>query len=116
MFAPPLPHAPVLFSRLQASKEDAKQPSIADVLPPLDVHAAALDVCVVGCGPAGLALAAELGALGVNVGLVGAPPPAFSGATSVAHITLHCFVKLDSVERLLSDMPRICAGRTCISR
>ena len=56
----------------QASKEDAKQPSIADVLPPLDVHAAALDVCVVGCGPAGLALAAELGALDVNVGLIGA--------------------------------------------
>ena len=42
------------------------------MLPPLDVHAAALDVCVVGCGPAGLALAAELGALGVNVGLIGA--------------------------------------------
>jgi len=55
----------------QASKEDPEQPSIAAVLPPLEPSGAALDVCVVGCGPSGLALAAELGALGVRVGLVG---------------------------------------------
>ena len=55
------------------------------MLPPLDVHAAALDVCVVGCGPSGLALAAELGALGVNVGLVGAPQYAHS-FTVMTHI------------------------------
>lgn len=58
----------------QASKEDPEQPSIAAVLPPLDPSGAALDVCVVGCGPSGLALAAELGALGVRVGLVGMKP------------------------------------------
>ncbi len=58
---------------VQASKDDHEQPSIATVLPPLDAGTAAVDVCVVGCGPSGLALAAELGALGLNVGLIGDP-------------------------------------------
>jgi 2-polyprenyl-6-methoxyphenol hydroxylase-like FAD-dependent oxidoreductase len=31
-----------------------------------------VDACIVGCGPAGLALAAELGAQGVSVALIGA--------------------------------------------
>ena len=58
---------------VQASKDDHEQPRIATVLPPLDAGTAAVDVCVLGCGPSGLALAAELGALGLNVGLIGAP-------------------------------------------
>ena len=58
----------------QASKEDPAQPSIASVLPPADAGALA-DVAVVGAGPAGLALAAELGALGLAVVLVARDAP-----------------------------------------
>lgn len=60
--------------RLQASKEDPEQPSIASVLPPADAGALA-DVAVVGAGPAGLALAAELAALGLAVVLVARDAP-----------------------------------------
>ena len=56
---------------LQASKEDAEQPSIASVLQPFDPLATTAEVCVVGCGPAGLALAAELGSNGLSVALIG---------------------------------------------
>ena len=56
---------------VQASKEDAEQPSIRAVLQPFDPIATTADVCVVGCGPAGLALAAELGSHGLSVALVG---------------------------------------------
>ena len=56
---------------LQASKEDSEQPSIAAVLQPFDALATTADVCVVGCGPAGLALAAELGSHGLSVALIG---------------------------------------------
>lgn len=48
---------------------------IADSLSPLDPSRGAADVCVVGCGPAGLALAAELASNGVQVALVGECPP-----------------------------------------
>ena len=59
---------------LQSSKIDAEQPKIASVLQPADLTTVA-DVAVVGCGPAGLALAAELGKRGVNVLLVGHDVP-----------------------------------------
>lgn len=60
--------------QLQASKQDAEQPSIASVLPPPDLATTA-DVGIVGCGPAGLALAAELAKSGVKVVLVGHDAP-----------------------------------------
>ena len=56
---------------LQASKADDAQPMIADRLASFNPASGPADVCVVGCGPAGLALAAELAANGVNVALVG---------------------------------------------
>ncbi|CAD7704594.1 unnamed protein product [Ostreobium quekettii] len=56
--------------RRQAEKRDGKQAKIADTLPAWDVSATA-DVAVVGCGPAGLALAGELGRRGMHVALVG---------------------------------------------
>jgi len=82
---------------VQASKDDHEQPSIASVLPPLDAGTAAVDVCVVGCGPSGLALAAELGALGLNVGLIGDPrrPPARCSVTAMSTQT-HPLVWEDS--------------------
>ena len=55
----------------QAGKRDAEQPPIASVLTPFDVATTA-DVAVVGAGPAGLALAAELAKRGLNVALIGA--------------------------------------------
>jgi len=57
----------------QASKDDASQESIATVLDPLDVDV--VDVLVVGVGPAGLALAAELAKRGLKTGLVGPDGP-----------------------------------------
>jgi lycopene epsilon-cyclase len=60
--------------QLQASKEDTEQPSIASILPAADLSAVA-DVGIVGCGPAGLALAAELGKRGLKVVLVGHDSP-----------------------------------------
>ena len=56
---------------MQASKEDDAQPMIADRLRPFNPRLGPADVCVVGCGPAGLALAAELASNGVHVALVG---------------------------------------------
>lgn len=61
---------PSMCGVVQANKEDAEQPMIADVLPPFTADGRA-DVCVVGCGPAGLALAGALAARGVDVALVG---------------------------------------------
>ncbi|CAD7696972.1 unnamed protein product [Ostreobium quekettii] len=56
--------------RRQAAKQDSQQAKIADSLPPWDASLTA-DVAVVGCGPAGLALAGELGKRGMRVVLVG---------------------------------------------
>lgn len=61
--------------QLQAAKQDPEQPAIASVLPPPDDASAVADAAVVGCGPAGLALAAELAKRGVNVVLVGLDAP-----------------------------------------
>lgn len=54
----------------QASKQDSGQPSISEVLAPADLSQQA-DVAVVGCGPAGLYLAAQLQQKGVRVTLIG---------------------------------------------
>lgn len=44
-------------------------------LPPISVGDGALDLVVIGCGPAGLALAAESAKLGLKVGLIGPDLP-----------------------------------------
>jgi lycopene epsilon-cyclase len=59
---------------MQAEKKDPEQGTVADVLPPFDANTTA-DVAVVGCGPAGLKLAAELAKLGLSVALVGRDAP-----------------------------------------
>ena len=48
------------------------QPPVGSVLSRFDAQRGAADAAVVGCGPAGLALAAELAARGVQVALIGA--------------------------------------------
>jgi lycopene epsilon-cyclase len=60
--------------RLQAAKPDPEQPPVASALGPLDAAATA-DVAVVGCGPAGLSLAAELARRGLTVALLGLDGP-----------------------------------------
>ena len=44
---------------------------MAGVLERFEPGGGAVDVCVVGCGPSGLALAAELAGNGIEVALVG---------------------------------------------
>lgn len=44
-------------------------------LPPISIGGGALDLVVIGCGPAGLALAAESAKLGLKVGLIGPDLP-----------------------------------------
>lgn len=44
-------------------------------LPPISIGNGILDLVVIGCGPAGLALAAESAKLGLNVGLIGPDLP-----------------------------------------
>jgi NADPH-dependent 2,4-dienoyl-CoA reductase/sulfur reductase-like enzyme len=55
----------------QAHKEDTVQRRLADALPPFDLHVGVVDAVVVGCGPAGLSLAAELASRGVRAVLIG---------------------------------------------
>ncbi len=56
----------------QAGKDDDAQQQLANALPAYDSAAGTADAAVVGCGPAGLALAAELASRGVRVVLIGA--------------------------------------------
>ena len=55
----------------QAHKADAAQQRLADALPPFDPHSGVAEAVVVGCGPAGLSLAAELANRGVRAVLIG---------------------------------------------
>ncbi len=57
----------------QAGKSEPGQELISSVIPAYEPSSssAVADVIVVGCGPAGLALAAELGKRGINVVLLG---------------------------------------------
>jgi hypothetical protein len=61
---------------LQAGKQDEEQPLIASVLDAYKPTELA-DVAIVGCGPAGLYLAAQLAQRGLKVALVGAVRRAF---------------------------------------
>eukprot|EP00877_Chromochloris_zofingiensis_P005408 jgi/Chrzof1/14869/Cz09g18310.t1_LCYE[v5.2] len=60
--------------KAQANKQDGEQPKIASILQPLQVGTKA-DAVVVGCGPAGLYLAAQMAQRGLKVGLIGPDVP-----------------------------------------
>lgn len=64
------------LSAVQASKADEEQPLIADTLQLFNTETTA-DVSVIGCGPAGLALASQLAKQGLAVCLIGALQAAF---------------------------------------
>ncbi|XP_010049451.2 lycopene epsilon cyclase, chloroplastic [Eucalyptus grandis] len=63
------------FVRMQRGKAMDSQSRIADKLPPILLGNDPLDLVVIGCGPAGLALAAESATLGLSVGLIGLDLP-----------------------------------------
>lgn len=65
----------LLFVQMQQNKSMEKQSKLADKLPPIAVGDDILDLVVIGCGPAGLALAAESAKVGLNVGLIGPDLP-----------------------------------------
>ncbi|KAH9298218.1 hypothetical protein KI387_029900, partial [Taxus chinensis] len=62
------------YTQMQATKT-TDQPNIADKLQPLQLGDAHLDLLVMGCGPAGMSLAAESAKQGLNVGLIGPDMP-----------------------------------------
>ncbi|XP_010483194.1 PREDICTED: lycopene epsilon cyclase, chloroplastic-like [Camelina sativa] len=66
----------IVFVQMQQNKDmDDQQSKLVDKLPPISVGDGALDLVVIGCGPAGLALAAESAKLGLKVGLIGPDLP-----------------------------------------
>nr|UZH23306.1 lycopene epsilon-cyclase [Citrus sinensis] len=65
----------LVFVQMQQNKSMDKQSKLADKLPPISIGNGILDLVVIGCGPAGLALAAESAKLGLNVGLIGPDLP-----------------------------------------
>ncbi|GAA0176433.1 hypothetical protein LIER_42076 [Lithospermum erythrorhizon] len=65
----------LLFVQMQQNKQMDKQSRLSDKLPTIPIGDTILDLVVIGCGPAGLALAAESAKLGLNVGLVGPDLP-----------------------------------------
>ncbi|KAJ8750989.1 hypothetical protein K2173_016170 [Erythroxylum novogranatense] len=65
----------LLFVQMQQDKDMDKQSKLADKLRPIPLEGELLDLVVIGCGPAGLALAAESAKLGLKVGLIGPDLP-----------------------------------------
>lgn len=65
----------LLFVQMQQNKPMEKQSKLADKLPQISPGEGILDLVVIGCGPAGLALAAESAKLGLRVGLIGPDLP-----------------------------------------
>ncbi|KAL5999165.1 Lycopene epsilon cyclase, chloroplastic [Asimina triloba] len=65
----------LLLVQMQERKPMEKQGKIADKLPPISVGSSLLDLVVIGCGPAGLSLAAESAKEGLSVGLIGPDLP-----------------------------------------
>ncbi|VFQ68128.1 unnamed protein product [Cuscuta campestris] len=65
----------ILFVQMQQNKHMEEQSKLLNTLPGISVGERILDLVVIGCGPAGLALAAESAKLGLNVGLIGPDLP-----------------------------------------
>ncbi|KAL5572438.1 hypothetical protein UlMin_022035 [Ulmus minor] len=65
----------LLFVQMQQNKGMDLQSKLSDKLPPISTGDGILDLVVIGCGPAGLALAAESAKLGLKVGLIGPDLP-----------------------------------------
>nr|AAK07431.1 lycopene epsilon-cyclase [Adonis aestivalis var. palaestina] len=65
----------LLFVQMQQTKSMEKQAKLADKLPPIPFGESVMDLVVIGCGPAGLSLAAEAAKLGLKVGLIGPDLP-----------------------------------------
>ncbi|CAK9144148.1 unnamed protein product [Ilex paraguariensis] len=65
----------LLFVQMQQNKAMDNQSKLADKLPQISSGDSMLDLVVIGCGPAGLALAPESAKLGLNVGLIGPDLP-----------------------------------------
>ncbi|KAJ9167979.1 hypothetical protein P3X46_019564 [Hevea brasiliensis] len=65
----------LLFVQMQQKKAMEKQSKLADKLPSIPSGDEVMDLVVIGCGPAGLALAAESAKLGLSVGLIGPDLP-----------------------------------------
>ncbi|KAL9224240.1 hypothetical protein vseg_000300 [Gypsophila vaccaria] len=65
----------IVYVQMQQNKAMDRQSKLADKLPEISVGDDVLDLVVIGCGPAGLALAAESAKLGLKVGLVGPDLP-----------------------------------------
>ncbi|KAL2945213.1 Lycopene epsilon cyclase chloroplastic [Bienertia sinuspersici] len=65
----------LLYVQMQQKKAMDSHSRISDKLPRITDRDELLDMVVIGCGPAGLALAAESAKLGLKVGLVGPDLP-----------------------------------------
>ncbi|KAL5728706.1 lycopene epsilon-cyclase [Ranunculus cassubicifolius] len=65
----------ILFVKMQQTKDMEKQEKLANKLSPVVVGESVLDLVVIGCGPAGLALASEAAKQGLKVGLIGPDLP-----------------------------------------
>uniref|UniRef100_M0ZHH2 Lycopene epsilon cyclase n=1 Tax=Solanum tuberosum TaxID=4113 RepID=M0ZHH2_SOLTU len=65
----------LVFVQMQQKKDMDQQSKLSDELQQISAGQTVLDLVVIGCGPAGLALAAESAKLGLNVGLVGPDLP-----------------------------------------
>ncbi|KAI3943214.1 hypothetical protein MKX01_027512 [Papaver californicum] len=65
----------ILFVQMQQKKPMDKHILISDKLPSISVGESVLDLVIIGCGPAGLSLAAEAAKLGLHVGLIGPDRP-----------------------------------------
>lgn len=65
----------LFFVQMQRNKDMDQQSKLSDKLPRISTEDSILDLVVIGCGPAGLALAAESAKLGLTVGLIGPDLP-----------------------------------------
>lgn len=65
----------LLFVQMQQNKSMDSQSRLSEKLPRIASGDCILDLVIIGCGPAGLALAAESAKLGLNVGLIGPDLP-----------------------------------------
>ncbi|KAF7036707.1 hypothetical protein CFC21_047272 [Triticum aestivum] len=65
----------LLYVQMQATKAMESQSKIASKLLPIADETSVLDLVIIGCGPAGLSLAAESAKKGLTVGLIGPDLP-----------------------------------------